>query len=213
MRTRVTAARPPLDTREAPDKQWMSFVNANPIFRDCAYPSERVGSRTHAERRVKRFSGGAQYLENVVETATQEAHMKQTAVPRPADGKRPVRWSIPVGWAFVIVLMALLVLPGQMALAQDNATITGFVTDPSGALVPNANVTITNTANSQSRESVTNSSGSFRFANVGIGTYTMTIVAASFQKYTKSGIVVNVAQTVEADATLAVGSQAQTVSV
>jgi Carboxypeptidase regulatory-like domain len=139
--------------------------------------------------------------------------MKQTTVPPSADGKRQVHWSIAVGWAFAIVLMALLVLPAQKAAAQDNATITGFVTDPSGALVPNANITLTNTATNQSRETVTNTSGSYRFANVGVGTYTMTIVAASFQKYTKTGIVVNVAQTVEADATLVVGSQAQTVSV
>ena len=96
--------------------------------------------------------------------------MKQTAVSPQADGKRPMHWSIAAGWAFAMVLMAMLVLPAQNAAAQDNATITGVVTDASGALVPNANVTITNIANNQSRETVSNNAGSFRFANVGIGT-------------------------------------------
>jgi len=83
--------------------------------------------------------------------------MKQSAVPINAEGKRPVRWSIAIGWAFALVLVGMLVLPAQTAFAQDNATITGFVTDPSGALVPNANITLTSTATNQSRETVSNS--------------------------------------------------------
>jgi hypothetical protein len=96
---------------------------------------------------------------------------------------------------------------------QDNATITGTVADTSGAVVPNAALTLTNPSNGQTRETVSNSAGSYRFANVGIGTYTMTATAQGFQKYTKTGIVVNVAQTVEADVALTVGSQEQTVTV
>jgi len=115
--------------------------------------------------------------------------MKRSAIPSTAlEAQRPVRWAIAVPWAVFIALVAVLVLATPAAWAQDNATITGVVTDASGALVPNANVTITNTANNQSRETVSNSAGSFRFANVGIGTYTMTVVGASFQKYSKTGI-------------------------
>ena len=108
---------------------------------------------------------------------------------------------------------ALLLVFAPVARGQDNATITGYVNDPSGAVVPNAQITLNNTATSQSRETVSNASGSYRFANVGVGTYTLTVVAQGFQKYSKTGIVVNVAQTVEQDAVLAIGSQAQTVTV
>src|SRR5215469_8731928 len=137
--------------------------------------------------------------------------MKRAAVPPRVLGTRPVRWSIAITCAMAIALVAFFTTP--VARAQDNGTITGTVTDASGALVPNANVSVTNTATNQTRETVSNSAGAYRFANVGIGTYNLTVVAQGFQKYTRSGIVVNVAATVEADATLAVGSQAQTVSV
>src|SRR3569833_2603005 len=109
--------------------------------------------------------------------------------------------------------MLLLVLSAIPAWGQDNATITGYVTDPSGAVVPNASISVVNNATNQTRETVSNAAGSFRFANVGVGTYTMTVVAQGFQKYSKTGIVVNVAQTLDQDAVLAVGSQAQTVTV
>ena len=112
-----------------------------------------------------------------------------------------------------MVLVAMLFAMTPRGWGQDNATITGFVTDASGALVPNAAITLINTATNQTRETISNSAGTYRFANVGVGTYTLNVVASGFQKYTKTGIVVNVAQTVEADATLAVGNQTQTVTV
>ncbi len=113
-------------------------------------------------------------------------------------------------WLVVFALF-LFLAPGSRA--QDNATITGTIADTSGAVVPNAALTLTNPANGQTRETVSNGAGAYRFANVGIGTYTLAASAQGFQKYSKTGIVVNVAQTVEADVALAVGSQAQTVTV
>lgn len=117
------------------------------------------------------------------------------------------------GVAFWLSVLTLLFAFTLNARAQDNATITGIVTDPSGAVVPNAAITLTNPATGQTRETVSNSAGSFRFANVGVGSYSLTGVAQGFQKYTKTNLVVNVAQTQEADITLTVGSQAQTVTV
>ena len=139
--------------------------------------------------------------------------MKRAAVPPAVPGKRPVHWSVAITCATAIALIAFLGFTAPVAWAQDNATITGTITDASGALVPNANITVTNTATNQSRETISNTAGAYRFANVGNGNYTLTVVGKGFQKYTKSGIVVNVAQTVEADATLTVGSQTQTISV
>ncbi len=83
--------------------------------------------------------------------------------------------------------------------AQENATINGTVTDASGAVVANAQLTLTNTATGQVRTEVSNSVGAYRFGNVGIGTYTLEANVSGFQKYTKTGIVANVAQTLEED--------------
>ena len=126
------------------------------------------------------------------------------------DGRFGAFTNTPPIYLTMILLLLLSAIP---AWCQDNATITGFVNDPSGAVVPNAQITLTNNATNQTRETVSNAAGSFRFANVGVGTYTMAVVAQGFQKYTKTGIVVNVAQTIEQDAVLAVGSQESTVTV
>jgi hypothetical protein len=97
--------------------------------------------------------------------------------------------------------------------AQDNASISGTVTDASGAVVANAAVELTNNGTGIKREASANAVGAFHFGNIGAGTYTMTVSAAGFQKYTKTGIVVNVAANLDASVALAIGSESQTVSV
>jgi Carboxypeptidase regulatory-like domain len=110
-------------------------------------------------------------------------------------------------------LPILLLSVACLAFGQENATVNGTVTDPSGAIVPRAEVSLSNQATGQERQAVSNSAGEYRFANVGIGTYTLTAMAQGFEKYTKSGIVVNVAQTLEENVILQVGSASQTVTV
>ncbi len=112
---------------------------------------------------------------------------------------------------FALVTMLLVLTP--KGWAQDNATINGTVVDSSGALVSNAEISITNQATNQIRTTVSNSAGAFRFANMGVGNYTLSVVAQGFQKYSKTNIVVNVAQTLEENVALLVGSQSQTVTV
>src|SRR5579862_6219164 len=147
-------------------------------------------------------------------TVTQEAHtMTRTAVSPAMAGNRLVRWPAAIPWTIAIALIAALVFAAPGAWAQDNATINGTVTDASGALIPNATLTLTNPSTGQARDSVSNTAGAYRFANVGVGTYTLTVSASGFQKYTKTDIVVNVAQTLEENVSMAVGSQEQTVSV
>ncbi len=97
--------------------------------------------------------------------------------------------------------------------AQENATINGTVTDASGAVLSHAQISLTNSGTGQEREDVTNASGAYRFGNLGIGSYTLKATSPGFQTYTKTGIEVNVAQTLEENIALQVGSQTQTVSV
>src|SRR5260370_9983633 len=111
----------------------------------------------------------------------------------------------------VMLGMVLLLVP--CAWAQENATIVGTVVDASSAVVPNAEITLTNTATSQVRTATTNTSGIYLFANVGVGQFTLSATAKGFQKYNKTDIVVNTAQTLKEDITLTVGSETQTVTV
>lgn len=123
--------------------------------------------------------------------------------------KNPVRRSLLLCFGFLAVFLVL--MPG--AWAQENATITGTVTDSTGAVVPNAALTLLNPATGQTRTSVSNAVGSYRFANVAAATYTLTATAPGFQKFVRTGIVTNVAQTVEAEVTLTVGAAGLTVTV
>lgn len=93
-------------------------------------------------------------------------------------------------WLFSVVL---LIASGLHA--QENATITGTVTDPTDAVVPNAEITLTNQATGQTRKTVTDSSGLYFFPNVGVGRFTIEAMIQGFQKLTKTDLVVNTAQT------------------
>ena len=112
---------------------------------------------------------------------------------------------------FSFLSMVLIMAPAMWA--QDNATINGTVLDSSGAVVPNAQVNLSNPATGEVRQATSNGAGAYRFANVGVGSYTLTASVAGFEKYSKTDIVVHVAQSLEENITLAVGSQGQTVTV
>lgn len=113
----------------------------------------------------------------------------------------------------VSLVLSALVFLAPWARAQENATITGTVTDSTGAVVPNVTITLTNRATGQARTETSNNSGTYVFANLGVGTFTLAASATGFQSYTRTGIVVNVDQSLKEDVTLAVGSTGQTVTV
>ncbi|HEV2274106.1 MAG TPA: carboxypeptidase regulatory-like domain-containing protein [Acidobacteriaceae bacterium] len=100
-----------------------------------------------------------------------------------------------------------------MALAQENATINGTVTDPTGAVVPNASVTLVLGGTGVSKTAPTNSAGFYNFPGLAIGTYTISATAPGFKKFSRTGVVLNTAQTLEENVTLEVGSEGQTVTV
>jgi hypothetical protein len=83
-----------------------------------------------------------------------------------------------------ILLLGLLFTP--FAKAQDNATVNGTIADTSGALVQNAAISLTNSATGRIIAQTSNEAGAFRFANVGVGTYTLSVLASGFEKYAKT---------------------------
>ena len=109
---------------------------------------------------------------------------------------------------FVFALCAIAV-----AGAQENAEITGVVTDSTGAAVSNATVTITHLATGNVRTTQSGSTGLFAFPGLQVGTYDLKVTATGFKTLTKAGLVLNTAQTLRADAQMDVGTQTQTVTV
>ncbi|MGA3009029.1 MAG: carboxypeptidase regulatory-like domain-containing protein, partial [Terracidiphilus sp.] len=91
--------------------------------------------------------------------------------------------------------------------------MTGTVTDPAGAVISNASVTLTNVATNEVRAGKSNGSGIYDFAGLNHGTYTLKVEAKGFEKYVKTGIVMNVAATVQENAVLTIGTSNQTVTV
>jgi len=68
------------------------------------------------------------------------------------------------------------------AWAQDTASLTGTVTDSSGAAIPNAQVAVMNAAEGISRKAATNGSGDFLFASLPIGSYDLTVTSTGFKE-------------------------------
>ena len=100
-----------------------------------------------------------------------------------------------------------------MASAQENAELTGTVKDPSGAVVPNAKITLTDASTAEVRAGTTNGAGMYDFPALHNGTYNLKVTATGFEAYAKTGIVMDVAATVREDVILALGASTTTVTV
>jgi hypothetical protein len=109
--------------------------------------------------------------------------------------------------------MALFLLTGVLVAQSDRASITGTVRDPSGAVVPAVQVTAVNVGTSLRNTATTNELGFYTITNLPIGQYTLTFSREGFRKYEQKGIVLNVRQVAEINATLPIGATAETVEV
>ncbi len=121
-------------------------------------------------------------------------------------------WIRKLGLAVCATMVLALFMCGT-SQAQENATLTGTVTDPSGAVIPNASVILTNTQTGVSRAVTTDSAGMYVFPALNNGIYDLKVSATGFKVSSKTGIVLNVAATVEENVELAVGAANQTVTV
>jgi hypothetical protein len=91
-------------------------------------------------------------------------------------------------------VLSLLLLALQAIAQITTGSIAGSVVDPQGAVVPNAQITLINTAQgaASAREITSSSEGTFVFTPVLPGAYTLTVEVMGFKKYTQSGITMNV---------------------
>jgi hypothetical protein len=113
-------------------------------------------------------------------------------------------------WLWVLTFICGL---SASLLAQDSASITGTVTDQTGAAIPNAKVTLINPEHGIYRPTVTNGDGAYLVSAVPAGTYKLVISAKGFKKYEAEGIILRVAEKARADAALQVGAENTEVTV
>ena len=114
----------------------------------------------------------------------------------------------------LLALIAVVVLCCSSLLAQQTlGGITGSVTDSSGSVIPNADVTIVGEQTGLTRTVKTNGSGEYSFVNLPIGTYTLTYSMEGFDAQNTPHITVQADRTATVNASLKIGSKGETITV
>ena len=114
------------------------------------------------------------------------------------------------------LILSLSVVFFAIASAQGQSTygaIAGSVTDPSGAAIPDAQVTLTNLGTTEKRTQSTGSDGLYTFVNLIPGSYRIDVEKQGFKRVTREPVVVEVQQTTKIDTALQVGQANETVTV
>jgi hypothetical protein len=114
------------------------------------------------------------------------------------------------GLALLLLLLSPAVSHAQVA---GTGTIQGSVADSSGAVIPNATVTITEKATQVTHEAKTDGSGLYVFPNIVIGSYSVTVASPGFETYTSTDNVLEVGSNINVNAKMTVGRQEQRVEV
>lgn len=117
-------------------------------------------------------------------------------------------WSL-VGFVLLVLAYPMVRVYGQAVFGS----ISGTVTDASGAAVPNAKVTITDISKDISYATTTNEAGAYSQTHLIAGTYRVRVEATGFQAYVQENVGVNVDAVAHVDAQLQVGAVTQTVNV
>ena len=109
----------------------------------------------------------------------------------------------------ILTVMLMLTQTGSAQVLY--GSLTGNVTDKQGAVVPGATVTITHTETNQTRQGMTDANGSYDFATVPAGTYTLKITKQGFKTVSKENIAVTLNNITRADISVEVGQVSETV--
>jgi hypothetical protein len=115
-----------------------------------------------------------------------------------------------------LIRIALIAVIGCCAAVGQVTTgsISGSVKDPTGAVIPNAKVTITDSEkNIAVRTANSNDAGEFSFAALPVGSYSVTVEVSGFQKYVQTGLILHVNDKLTVLAQMQVGAPSETVSV
>lgn len=114
-----------------------------------------------------------------------------------------------------VCLIVSLVVLGVMPLAAQytTASLGGTVVDPTGAVVPEANVTVRNTETGLTVTTASQANGAYLFSRLPVGTYELTVEKPGFRTYVQAGITLTVNQVATQNVTMAVGEVTERVTV
>ncbi len=118
---------------------------------------------------------------------------------------------IPRRLSILICSLALVLAP--VASASPTGSIAGFVKDQSGANISGAKLTLINASTNAKEEAVSDSNGGFQFLQLAPSVYSLHVEASGFKKEVVNDVLVQVDQITHLDATLQVGSVAETIEV
>ncbi len=116
-------------------------------------------------------------------------------------------------WKLVLLVLASVLFTGNALAQLSTATLFGSVTDSTGAVIPNATVTATQTDTNFSRTNKTKSDGTYRDEFLPIGPYRVIVTAPGFKTLQRSGVVLAVGQVAELSLVLENGTTTETISV
>ncbi|HLJ90212.1 MAG TPA: carboxypeptidase regulatory-like domain-containing protein [Candidatus Angelobacter sp.] len=115
----------------------------------------------------------------------------------------------PSNWAALLFFF----LPGLLLAQITTSTIVGTIADPSGAVVPHAQVTATNTATGFARAAQSNDQGEYRIEFLPVGEYSVEASADGFKKTVRKNVVLEVDQIARVDVSMAVGAASESVEI
>src|ERR1700733_11831474 len=139
--------------------------------------------------------------------------MKAEFAQRIASGARQLGLCRQLWQSLCLIILALLLLCSPLLGQGTEGAITGTVTTQDGAVLPNAQVVVTNDGTNISRSVTTNSKGDYVVAGLNPGTYTVKVETPGFAAVLDSDVVLASQQTLRTDVTMKVGSTNSTVTV
>jgi hypothetical protein len=110
-----------------------------------------------------------------------------------------------------LLLPLLFVLACASVFAQANSEVTGIITDQTGAVVAGAKIVLTDQATSESKTTVSGSTGLYDIGGLNPSTYNLKATAKGFESFVQTGITVNISGTFRVDVKLTIGAEAQTI--
>src|ERR1700722_18467620 len=116
-------------------------------------------------------------------------------------------------WARLYVAACLVLIAPALAQEVAVAQVDGQVLDTTGALVPSADVTMTDAARGIPHKATSDPQGHYVLANLPAGTYTLSAVAAGFKSYIQQKIVLQVGQNIQINVVLQLGAVTEQVEV
>jgi hypothetical protein len=131
-----------------------------------------------------------------------------------AQGSNTLRSTVHKVFAFAVVLcLGLMLIPNACAQVL-YGSLTGTVTDPTGAVIPNASLVLTNQGTAEARTVVTNAQGEYSALNLAPGTYMVTVArSGNFAGFTQKNVALNANQQLRVDVTLQPSSVSTEVTV